>query len=135
MPYIIFADSQSRARWTIFVPDDWIVGSDVHVNLHWSLKDADTGNVFWFLESKSLAAGESVSGANMTDTYVAAGNATAYVLMSTGQNLTIPGASMALGDLLQVAVGRSGGAGTDTNTKEAFLHHARVEYTALKPPP
>jgi hypothetical protein len=132
MPYLIFPDGTARSRWSAVVPDDWISGTNIAINIFWSLKDGDTGNVFWFVETKSLAPGESVSGANMTGTYTAAGNATPYILAQTGSNLFISGASMAANEILQVAIGRSGGAVQDTNTKEALAHLVRLEYQAKK---
>lgn len=133
MPFLEFAaTSNERARWTVFAPDDQIAGTNVVANLHWSPRNTNTGGVFWFLETKSVAVGTSVSGANMTGTFVQAAPGVAYRLTSTGSNLFISGASMAAGDLLQITVGRSGAAGTDTYTTFANLHHVRLEYTAKK---
>jgi hypothetical protein len=133
MPFLEFVpNSNERGRWTITVPDDWIAGTNLVTNILWSPANTNTGNVFWFGEYKSVAVGSLVSGANMAQTYLQAGPGVAYQLAETGNNLFISGASMTAGALLQLVIGRSGGAATDTKTGNVHVHHVRVEYMAKK---
>lgn len=131
MPMLNFVQGQAnRGRWTVFVPADWISGTNMNIDIYWSAKTSAVGNVFWFTEAKSVAVGASVSAANMTNTFIQAAPAVAYQLTRTGSNLFISGASMAAGDLIQAVMGRSGNAGTDTYNSTAQVHHVRLEYMA-----
>lgn len=133
MPMLQFIAGQAnRGRWTVFVPDDWIVGTNIDINIFWSAKTGLGGNVFWFTEAKSVAIGTSVSGTNMNNTFIQAAPATAYQLTSTGSTFFISGASMTAGALLQATMGRSGNAATDTYASTAQVHHVRLEYFAKK---
>lgn len=132
VPYLDFkANQDNRSIWTATVPEDYQTGTDVYVEVYWSPLNTDTGTVHWRLEHKSVAPGANLSGASSISSLTQAASGTSFALQTTGTSLSIPAASIAVGDLLNIAVNRLGKNAADTHTGTARVHHVRVLYTGL----
>lgn len=121
----------SRVQWTIPVPSDWDGVSDIEVEAIWSPENANAGDVAWRLEYKSLALTELASAAITTVDFTQATAGATDELQSTGANLVIPAADVALtDDVIVFNLVRRGNAGADTYNRDARVHLVKYCYTA-----
>ena len=121
----------SRASWSIPVPSDWDGSSDIEIRVVWSASGAQSGNVEWRLEYKSLALSDLASAAASTDDYLQAASGTADEIQSTSGNLVIPGSAISETDeIIVINVVRRGQAGTDTFGGSAQVHLVKYSYLA-----
>ncbi len=124
----------SYSRWTLPVPDDYIAGTDIVVELMWSPSNTSAGNVVWEVDYASLAAGEVVPGsAGFTaKTYTQAASGTTLALASTGNNITINAADIAADEVINLVVLRDPDASGDTYSNDANIHLVKIKYQAKK---
>lgn len=114
------------AAFTNRIPENYIAGSDLTATIKWYSLGADTNNVVWDVCYKSLAAGESNTGAATCVQQVVAEPGVAKELVET--TFTIPAAAVALGDVLTLAVKRRGDLGTDTSDELSALVEVSLDY-------
>jgi len=124
----------SYSRWTMPIPDDYIAGTDMVVELLWTPSNTNAGNVVWQVNYASLAAGEVVPGSSgfTSKTYTQASPGTTLALTSTGNNITINAADIAADDVLNLVVLRDPAAVADTYTNDANVHLVKIKYQAKK---
>lgn len=132
VPYLIFSHSvEDSSRWTLTLPEDYIVGTNVYVEAYWSPSKTTGGNVQWALGYASDPPGTPIGPMTMS-TYVQAAPIVPNVLSTTGNSLVIPPAALAVSNLLTVALFRQGKAPTDTFAGQAWVHLVRIAYTGKK---
>jgi hypothetical protein len=124
----------SYSRWTLAVPDDYIAGTNIVVELMWSPSNTSAGNVVWEVDYASLAAGEVVPGsASFTaKTFTQAASGTTLALASTGNNITINAADIAADEVINLVVLRDPDAVADTYANDANIHLVKIKYQAKK---
>lgn len=129
-PVIRFdAVDDSRSRWTFPVPDDWVSGTDIEIEVFWSPADGTAGNVYYELDYQSWANGETISGATtLTSTEAAPGTA----LQLDAFTFTIPNTALATDDMVNIRLSREPGDAADTYANDINIHLIRINYTGKK---
>lgn len=131
-PYLVYHQkNEDRSAWTWAVPEDYVSGTPIMVEVYWSPSNPSAGNVRWVLEYKSVAAGASVSAPLLTSTFVQPSPGVAAGLTTTGSALTIPGGVAAANALLTLSVKRDGRDASDTFVGQAWVHLVRISYTGI----
>lgn len=132
-PYLIFNHNKvSRSAWTWTVPEDYVAGTPVIVEIYWSPSISGAGNVRWVLEYKSVAPGSSVGGPLLTSTFVQPSPGTGSSLTTTGTSLTVPGGTVTANALLTISISREGKDASDTFAGQAWVHLVRISYTGIR---
>ena len=133
-PYLIFRhDYTDRTSWTVTIPDDYIVGTPLYVEVYWSPSNSTAGNVKWILEYKSVTPGAAVGLPSMTSTLIQPSPGTADLLTTTGTSLVVPAGVILPNALLSVQVQREGkNDPADTYVGQARVHLVRLSYTGKK---
>lgn len=133
VPFLKFKSNKtSRSIWTFSVPDDYVSGTAIEVEVCWSPENSDTGSIKWLLEHKSVPPGSSVGGSSSTSTLIQPAGGTPFELIKTGSALSVPAGSISSGDFLNLAVSRVGDDASDTYAGTARIHLVRVRYSGLR---
>ncbi|MBU0577629.1 hypothetical protein KKF73_03615 [Patescibacteria group bacterium] len=119
----------SRARWSLPVPDDWESGTDINVEVFWSPADGTAGNVYYELDYQSWADGETISGSTTLNSTQAAPGTT---LQLDAFTFTIPNAALATDDMVNIRLSREPGNVADTYAGDVNIHLIRINYTGKK---
>jgi hypothetical protein len=131
-PYLVFRDKkQDNSVWNISIPDDYVSGTSLDIEVYWSPNDISTGNVKWLLEYKAVTSGSSVATPMLLSSFVQASPGTAQQLTTTGTALSVPSGSFAANDLISLEVRRVGTDSSDTFTGQAWVHLVRVRYRGM----
>ncbi len=133
MPVVLADDTTNESRHFSFViPDDWIIGSGVTVNIYFVNISTQTGvkNVITQIAYLASAVSEVISGAGttVTDTVTLVTGVAASTTHITG-DLTIPGSALAAGDVVSIQLIRD--AATDTCVGDVAYINLLVRYTGL----
>lgn len=132
-PYLVFGRGiDDRSAWTISIPDDYVSGTALTIEVYWSPSNSSAGNVRWVLEYKSVAPGSSVATPLLTSTFVQPSPGTAASLTTTGTALSIPGGVVTANALLTLSVKRNGKDPSDTFAGQAWVHLVKINYTGIK---
>lgn len=127
------AGGTSNTGWSFPVPDDWVSGTNIVVEVFWTPSNTNTGNVEWDFDYATFATGATLAGGSFTNIgFTQAAPGTTLQLTSTGSTFSIPSGSIAAGRMVNFRINRDGGAGTDTFTGTLNVHMVRVNYTAKK---
>lgn len=113
------------------VPTDWAVGTDITFSVRWAPVDANAGTVVWQMTYDPVAVGELISGAGTTTSIADATETTQDKLQQSG-DMTIAGASLALGDTIGITIFRDPAHGSDDYASSASLVELHIEYTSDK---
>ncbi len=124
----------SYSRWTFPIPDDYISGTDIAVELLWTPSNTNAGDVVWQLDYAALAAGELVpdSAAFSSKIYTQASPGATLALTSTANNLTISAADIAADDMISLVLLRDPDAVADTYNSDVNIHLVKLKYQAKK---
>lgn len=132
-PYLVFHEKvQNRSAWTWTVPDDYVSGTAINVEVYWSPSNSSAGNVRWILEYKSVVPGSSVATPLLTSIFVQPSPGTMASLTTTGTSLSIPGGAVSPNALLTLSVRRDGSDFSDTYMGQARVHLVRISYTGIR---
>ncbi len=133
-PVLRYDDGDSYARWSLPLPDDYVAGTDIIVQLYWSPSDNNAGNVKWVVDYAALASGELVPGSAsfISKTYTQASPGVTLTLANTASNIAISAADIAPNDMLNIVIRRSGSDGADTYADDVNLHLAKIIYQAKR---
>lgn len=135
-PYLIFPSNSSLFNiWNWTIPEDFVVGTPVQIEIYWSPANATAGNVRWVLEYKSLVPGNIVISPAASSIFIQSSPGVATQLVTTDGGLTIPGGSIAQNSLMTLSVKRDGTDPSDTFEGQAWVHLIRISYTGLRFPP
>jgi hypothetical protein len=104
--------------------------------VYWSPSDTGSGAIDFDLLYASLAPGEVIGAGSFTDVIPG----TSYETVNAGTELeiysftaTIPAASLAAGDILNLMLARTPGDAGDTYNAENNIHMVEVNYTGIIP--
>jgi len=129
-PYLVFKNGEdNRSAWTTSVPNDYIAGTPINVEVFWSPNLSVPGNVNWLFEYKSISPGGNVSVPITSFQYVQASPGVSSNLITTGTHLSI--ASTNANDLLTVSIRRDATNLIDTLPAYAQVHLVRISYTGI----
>ena len=132
-PYLVFnGNAINRSAWTWTIPDDYVSGTPIIIEVYWSPSSNAAGNVRWILEYKSVVPGGSVASSLLTSIFVQPSPGTMSLLTTTGTALSIPGGAVMPNALLTLSVKRDGQDASDTFTGQAWVHLVRISYTGIK---
>lgn len=118
----------SRVRWSFPIPKDWSSTTDIIVEIYWSPSNTDTGDVRWEFDYAAKAEGETISGGDFA-TILATPSAPGTTLELETQSFTMPGATFAVDDMINIHLNRDGGDAADTFTGDVNIHMVRIKYT------
>jgi hypothetical protein len=125
-------DADSRARWSIPLPDDYVSG-DVTYTVFWSPSNTDTGNVNWEVDIGSIPNTELLNAGDWQTKLDVneAGNGVTNQLQE--EAFILGAAEITVGDTMYFAVNRDGAdAVNDTFTGNVDIHAVRIDYTGKK---
>jgi len=129
-PYLVFKNGEdNRSAWTTSVPNDYIAGTPISVEVFWSPNVSVPGNVNWLFEYKSVSPGGNVSVPITSFQYVQASPGVSSNLITTGTHLSI--ASTNANDLLTISIRRDATNLIDTLPAYAQVHLVRISYTGI----
>ena len=132
-PYLIFPSNTSLFNiWNWTIPEDYVVGTPVHVEVYWSPADASAGDVRWVLDYKSLVPGDVVIAPASESVFIQSAPGVAAELMTTDGGLSIPGTSIAQNSLMTLSIKRDAIDPTDTFEAQAWVHLIRIGYTGIR---
>jgi len=135
-PVIRFdAAGNSFSRWSFPVPDDWVSGTDILVDVYWSPSDNTAGAIDFDLDFDSYAVTDTIAAGTFTDVIGAATFET--VNLNTQLNLysftaTLPNASIAADEMIDIRLGRTPADAGDTYAADINIHEVRLRYTGKK---
>lgn len=124
----------TRSIYTSFhIPNDWAVGTDIEVHVHWAPVNADAGTVVWQLTWDAVAseANEVISGAG-TSTFVSDATQTLQDELLESGSMTISGGSLTSEDTIGMCIFRDPSHGSDSYGSAASLVIIEISYTADK---
>ncbi len=125
----------SRMRYVVPVPDDWEAGTDITYRVYWSPSDNTAGDVDFDLDFASFAVGETLAGGSFTDLIGGASFETVNVtteLELYSFTVTLPNASIAADDMMNIRLSRTPGDAGDTYAADINIHMIRLEYSGKK---
>lgn len=113
------------------VPDDWAVGTDINIHLHWAPVNGNAGDVKWQMSWKAVAseANEVISGVGTSTFVIDAAQGLQDELLET-DHMTIGGANLVAEDTVGFCLLRDPTDGDDTYASAASLVHIEIAYTA-----
>ncbi len=118
---------------TFHTPEDWAVGTDFSVHVHWAPVNANAGNVFWEMSWKAVASNsnEVLSGAG-TGTGVVDATELLQDELLESDDMTISGASISAEDIIGITLSRDPSDPLDTYASAASFVFLEIEYTSDK---
>lgn len=113
------------------MPNDWAVGTDLTVHIHWAPVNGNAGNVKWQMDWSAVAsnANEVISGAGTNTSVIDAAQGLQDELLETG-SMTIAGVSLAEEDTIGIRMFRDPTDGDDTYGSAASLVIIEFAYLA-----
>ena len=111
------------------VPDEWALGTDLTVHIHWAPVNANAGNVKWQMTWDATAsnANELISDAG-TSTFVIDATQTLQDELLESDSMTISGASLAREDTIGIRLFRDPTDGDDTYASAASFVIMEIQY-------
>jgi len=124
----------SRARWSVAIPDDYVAGTDIDVEIFWSTaEDGGAGEDFvWDFDYGSFGTGDTLSGGAFTSTTTTVDVSAETSLNLNSTTFTVGNAVISADEMLNVRVSRDGDDAADDFPDEINIHMIRVEYTGKK---
>ena len=120
-------------RYSFPVPDDWVSGTDIIIEVFWTPSDTDTGNVEWDFDYASFASGETVNVPAFTNiSYTQAASGNDSELATTGTTFSISAAALSSEEMINIRITRVGVAPSDTLLDNVNIHMLRISYTGKK---
>src|SRR5262245_5073714 len=104
----------------VYMPQDWVAGTNVTPLFLWAASTADGGNVLWLVRITSVAQSEPLNLALEGGTNVLSATVGIYVLVAQGMGAQAPGSGTA-SNLLRFLVYRAASDGTDTYPADALF--------------
>jgi len=117
------------------VPDDWVSGTDIDLDIFYSASNNNAGDVDFDLEYASFGLGDVINSAPFTDTIpganyttIAAGSQTVLAKLTED----IPAASLNANEMVNFRLRRSPGDAGDDYNGNINIHSIRISYTGKK---
>lgn len=131
VPSLVFEDGcDHRSKWTVTIPEDYVTGTPIYIEVFWSFPSGEPADVLWHMEYKAVPAGSP-----MTDPvfgiYYLQPALVSDKLYTTGASLIIPPTDLAAGRLLMISVRRTATDPSDTLNAPAYIHIVKMNYTGL----
>ncbi|MEM9261018.1 MAG: hypothetical protein AAGA62_15350, partial [Bacteroidota bacterium] len=127
------AGGNSQMRCSFPVPDDWVSGTDIDMEIFFSPSDNTAGDVDFELFHAAFGIGETVAGGSFTDTV--AGPSTVNInteLDLYELNEDLPAAGLAADDMVNIRFRRTPGTAADTYAGDVNIHMLRIAYTGKR---
>lgn len=122
-------DDTSRIRWSFPVPDDWDPTSDIEADVYWSASDdAISGNVRYEFNYFGYASGETIDSADFLDLFSTEAVLIGEELDLKQVNFTMPAATFATDDMVNIRINRIGNDAADTYGNDINIHMVRIRY-------
>ena len=131
VPSLVFEDGcNHRSKWTVPIPEDYVAGTPIYVEVFWSFPSGAPADVLWYMEFKAVPAGSAMTDPTGGVAYLQPA-LVADKLYTTGTNLIVAPADLAAGRLLMISVRRMATDPSDTLNAPAYIHVVKLNYTGM----